>query len=150
LGERQVFRAYLAPHLVGLEFELNFLTFSQSAEAGTLDGRDVHEHILAAIARLNETETLLTVEPLHCSRSHFLFSKAPRLSFHAAIARIQIQSHDDVSGRSPEGRVQKGTTVIEWRYTYRFSAEMQWLARNKCRGVNEAAFKNGCKRAVPA
>jgi hypothetical protein len=52
------------------------LAFGQSAEAGTLDGRDVHEHILAAIARLNETETLLTVEPLHCSRSHFLFSKA--------------------------------------------------------------------------
>jgi hypothetical protein len=36
----------------------------------------VHEHILAAIARLNETETLLTVEPLYSSRSHFLFSKA--------------------------------------------------------------------------
>jgi hypothetical protein len=39
----------------------------------------MNEHILAAIARLNETETLLTVEPLHCSRSHFLFSKAHRL-----------------------------------------------------------------------
>jgi hypothetical protein len=49
----------------------------------------VNEHILAAIARLNETETLLTVEPLHCSRSHFLFSKAHRLSFRTAIARIQ-------------------------------------------------------------
>jgi hypothetical protein len=59
----------------------------------------------------------LTVEPLHCSRSHFLFSKAHRLSFRAAIARIQIQSHDDVSGRSPAGRVQKGTATIEWRYT---------------------------------
>src|SRR5207344_2313653 len=48
----------------------------QTTEAGALDGGDVHEHILAAIARLNETKTLLTVEPLHCSRSHFIFSKA--------------------------------------------------------------------------
>jgi hypothetical protein len=36
----------------------------------------VNEHILAAVGRLNETKTLLTVEPLHCSRSHFIFSKA--------------------------------------------------------------------------
>jgi hypothetical protein len=88
----------------------------------------VHEHILAAIARLNETETLLTVEPLHCSRSHFLFSKAPRL----LIPRDDRTDSNPFSTMSleeaPKGRVRKGTTVIEWLYTYRFSEKLQWLA----------------------
>jgi hypothetical protein len=44
-------------------------------------------------------------------------------------------------GRSPWGRVQKGTAVIEWSYTYRFSTELQWLAPNKRGGVNERAQK---------
>ena len=38
--------------------------------AGALDGTDVHEHILAAVFRLDETKAFLAVEPLHGSLSH--------------------------------------------------------------------------------
>src|SRR5262249_15327719 len=43
--------------------------------AGALDSADVHEHILASVARLDEAVALLHVEELHgtCSHSVLLF-----------------------------------------------------------------------------
>jgi hypothetical protein len=35
----------------------------------------MHEHVVAAVVRLNEAEALCRVEPLNCSGSHFYFSK---------------------------------------------------------------------------
>src|SRR3984957_4875498 len=35
----------------------------------------MHEHVVAAVVRLNEAEALCRVEPLNCSGSHFNFSK---------------------------------------------------------------------------
>ena len=40
------------------------------AHAGTLDGGDVHEHILAAVVRLDEPKTLLRIKPLDRSDCH--------------------------------------------------------------------------------
>lgn len=54
-------RAFLAI----LDFELYVLTFSQSFETVALDCREVNEHVLAAVSRGDETETLRFVEPLH-------------------------------------------------------------------------------------
>src|SRR5262249_38932822 len=45
------------------------------AHASALDGADVHEHILAAIARLNEAKALLRIEPLDGAGSHFCSPK---------------------------------------------------------------------------
>src|SRR3954449_4237682 len=111
-GQRQVFRAYLAAHLVFLEFVRNLLAFSQPTKTGALDGADVNEHILAAIARLNESKALLTVEPLHCSGSHSLFSKARRLFVPHGDRADSIQSRRCLRKR-PQGRVQKGKASIE-------------------------------------
>jgi hypothetical protein len=55
----------------------------------------------------------LTVEPLHCSRSHFLFSKAHRLFIpHGGRADSNPISTMSLEEALKE-RVQKGTTVIE-------------------------------------
>jgi hypothetical protein len=53
------------------QFVGNRLVLGKGTHASTLDGADVHEHILAAIIRLNEPVTLLIVEPLHfaCSQN---------------------------------------------------------------------------------
>ena len=41
------------------------LTFAKAGEAGALEHRDVHEHVLATVIGGNEAEALLAVEPLH-------------------------------------------------------------------------------------
>jgi hypothetical protein len=48
-----------------LQFETDCLTLVEGLEASTLDGRDVDEHVLGAVGRLNETETLLGVKPFY-------------------------------------------------------------------------------------
>ena len=70
LQNLQVFCAGLAAHLVNLGFERNLLSFGKAGQAGALDSADVHEHIGAAIARRDETEALLAVEPLHSTSRH--------------------------------------------------------------------------------
>jgi hypothetical protein len=50
----------------------------ERAHAGTLDGADVHEHVVAAIVGLNEAKALGRVEPLNCSGSHL---NSPRCAY---------------------------------------------------------------------
>src|SRR5262245_43095883 len=49
--------------------ELDPVTLGEALEALSLDGAEVHEHVLAALLS-DEPETLRVVEPLHCSLSH--------------------------------------------------------------------------------
>src|ERR1700761_9386864 len=67
LRQREIFRAGLAAHLVGLELEVDLLAFRETGKTGPLDRADVHEHILAAVVGLDETKALLAVEPLDCT-----------------------------------------------------------------------------------
>ena len=53
-----------------LDLELDLLTFIERAQSGALDGRDVHENVPASTCGLNETITLLRVEPLHRAARH--------------------------------------------------------------------------------
>lgn len=70
LENLEIFCAGLAAHLVGLRFKRNLLSFGKAGETRTLDRADVNEHIVAAVARLNETEAFLAVEPLHSTSRH--------------------------------------------------------------------------------
>src|SRR5262249_51175366 len=56
-----------------LDVETQLLALPKGAQSRTLDGRDVHEHILGAVVGLDKAVALLGVEPLHCSARH-LFS----------------------------------------------------------------------------
>src|SRR5690348_10493762 len=58
------------------ELELNGLTLVQSAKAGTLDCRDVDEHILSTFLRLDKAIALRRVEPLNCALRH---ARSPEL-----------------------------------------------------------------------
>lgn len=42
----------------------------EAAQAGSLYGRDVHKHVLAAVVGLNKSVPLSRVKPLHCTRCH--------------------------------------------------------------------------------
>jgi hypothetical protein len=49
--------------------ELHGLAFLQAAEAGSLDSREMHEYIFAALPG-DKAKTLSIVEPLHCTCFH--------------------------------------------------------------------------------
>lgn len=69
-GGLEVAGGLLAAALVGFHLVGNLLAFGEAAHAGPLDGRDVHEHVVAAVIRLDEPKTLLLVEPLNSTDSH--------------------------------------------------------------------------------
>src|SRR5690242_3815167 len=58
---------------LGHDFEADLLALVQRAHTGTLNCRDVHEHILRAIVRLNEAVALLSIEKFHSSDRHQVF-----------------------------------------------------------------------------
>jgi hypothetical protein len=60
----------LAASLIRYEIELDLLAFDQMIEAGTLDGADMDEGILATVIRLDEAEALGGVKPFHGSHGH--------------------------------------------------------------------------------
>ena len=47
------------------DVELELLAFGEALHSSALDGRDMHEHIRAAVVGLDEAEALGGVEPLH-------------------------------------------------------------------------------------
>src|SRR5471032_3523635 len=63
--------AALGGNLVG-----DFLALVQAVHSRALDGADMDEHILAAVGRLDESETLGGVEPLHGACGHYPVSSA--------------------------------------------------------------------------
>jgi hypothetical protein len=70
LHRLQIFRGRLAGFAVHHDFEGNALTFPQLAEAGAFDGADMDEHVLTTTLGLDESISLLCVEPLHGTVVH--------------------------------------------------------------------------------
>src|SRR6516162_2095311 len=60
----------LARATVGHEVEADLGTFRERRKASPLDRRDMDEHILAAVIRLNKTIAFRGVEPLHRTHCH--------------------------------------------------------------------------------
>src|SRR5258706_10949494 len=66
-----------------LELVGDLLILVEVAKAGAFHRRDVHEHVLGLVVRLNEAETLARVEPFHGTGRHGVLSMdevAPRRS----------------------------------------------------------------------
>jgi hypothetical protein len=66
----QVLGSRFAGLAIHYDFERDTLALTQLAQAGALDSTDVDKHILAAALRLNESITLLRVEPFNGSVAH--------------------------------------------------------------------------------
>ena len=117
LSQREILSADLAPHLVGLELEVDLLAFSETCKTSPLDRADVNEHIVAAVVRLNESKALLAVKPLYSTCRHFLLQ--------SAYAQVPRDRHAeqilfvDVYGKGARGRIQQGTAAerTALRYT---------------------------------
>jgi hypothetical protein len=66
----QIFRGRFAGLAVNHDFEGNALTFPKLAKACAFHGADVNENILAATFRLDESVSLLRIEPFHGTVIH--------------------------------------------------------------------------------
>jgi hypothetical protein len=73
-------------------FKFDDLPLIEIAEAGSLDRRDVDEHIFAAARRLNEPISLCRIEPLYGAFRHYLLQ--------IALRRATIVARSKEKGRS--------------------------------------------------
>jgi hypothetical protein len=91
LGLLEVSRGLLAA--LGHHFVADLLALDEGAHAGALDRTDVHEHVLAAVARLDESEAFLGIEELHgtCGHHGLLALYALSETGHANVARRVIR-----------------------------------------------------------
>jgi hypothetical protein len=64
----------LAGAAVLLDLEVDLLTFNEVRHASAFDSGDVDENVRAAIVRLDEAETLGSIEPLYGTSCHFCVS----------------------------------------------------------------------------
>src|SRR5262245_25628790 len=86
----QIARRLLAP--LGHDVVADLLAFHQATHAGALHRADVHEHVLAAVARLDESKAFLGIEELHGTCGHYgLLALHCVLSDDASIAWPVIQ-----------------------------------------------------------
>src|SRR5437588_9274157 len=70
LDSAQIVSRGLSGPSIGDNFVADLLTFVEIAHSSAFDCTDVHEHVLAAVVRLNEAETLLAIKPLYSSCRH--------------------------------------------------------------------------------
>src|ERR1700679_2939873 len=72
-GNNQVYRLRTLAFLVRLDVETDMLPFGQRFQPRTLNSGDVHEHIAAAVIRLDEAVATFAIEELdsttHCHRA---------------------------------------------------------------------------------
>src|ERR1700736_6130631 len=69
-GGAQIVRRGLSGPSIGNNLERDLLSLIEAVHPGAFDRADMHEDILAAVIGVNESEALLTVEPLDCSLHH--------------------------------------------------------------------------------
>jgi hypothetical protein len=69
-GGAQIVGRRFARTAICHDFVGDLLAFTQRSKTGTLDSADVHEHVIAAIIRLDEAIALGCVKPLHGSHAH--------------------------------------------------------------------------------
>src|SRR5260221_13145274 len=72
LGGLEIHRRRTAT--LGGDLVVDLLAFVQAVEARRLHRADMDEHVLAAVGRLDEPETLGGIEPLHGTCGHYSVS----------------------------------------------------------------------------
>ena len=108
-SKRQIFCARFAPHLVGLEFEVDLLTLGEAGQTGAFYRAHMNEHVVPAVIGLDEAKTFPTIEPLDSTCRRFLsFQRHKSRDDHA----ISIQLVD-AFGKGPAGAFGKAQRLIE-------------------------------------
>src|SRR5690348_662962 len=109
----------LASPRIAFHVEADLLALMQIADARPLDGRDVHEHILRAVFRLDEAEALLGVEPFYGADRH-------RVVFHVARGAA---GRDRAVDRTSVGIRDAGPALLRAKAACRGSAASRYARR---------------------
>src|SRR5258708_25205609 len=105
---------------IGHDLIFHLLSFIERAQARAFDRRNMDEHVLPACLRLNESVTLLRVEPLHRPERHVSISElriedSPRAPKCQSLSRTRLQEDwSKIGGRIVEERVH-GSFVLQNR-----------------------------------
>src|ERR1700761_4818339 len=70
LSGAQIFGRRLASAAVCDDIKADALSLIKGAHAGAFNRADMNKDVIAAIGKLNEAKTFLTIKPLHSSRVH--------------------------------------------------------------------------------
>jgi hypothetical protein len=88
----------LACSAISDKLEKELLSLIEANHAGAFDRADMHEDVLAAVIRLDESEALLAVEPLYSSCSHIASSSLSETS--RLESQVSTQSWNQQSSRA--------------------------------------------------
>src|SRR5215469_1836283 len=100
----QVGRRHLAL-LAAFQVEADLLAFIQAAEAGTFDGRDMDEHVLRSVARLDEAVALLGIEPFDRAFGHRVILLAIRRSARCGPECLSSWEHRSATRSQRQGTI---------------------------------------------
>src|ERR1700739_3984862 len=79
----------------------------------------MHEHVVAAVIRLNEAEALCRVEPLNCPGSHCNFSKMRTGALYPHDLRASLIRFQRCLGEGSRfGAINKANRLFEWASVY--------------------------------
>src|SRR5690606_29736905 len=144
---REIVGSGFAGPLVLDDLVVDLLTLIEAIEARALHGRDVHEHVRPALVGLDESVTLLTVEPFHSAGSHIpsLLQSAVAINTPIGLTSANRIFGDDVSrhvcnrhartvGRNTRPRLLA-------RIRYGINTDCTWLRTRRRKGApGVAAF----------
>src|SRR5260370_29760867 len=126
----QIFSRGFARLWISNNLERDLLSLVEPVHASAFDRADVHEHILAAVIRLDESVALLAVEPLHGSLHHMA-----RLSGTCVMGlHVSAASSFEIWRKVVSPTRRRATRPSR-------SAELDW------RNIGHSGL--GCKRAIP-
>jgi hypothetical protein len=125
----QIFSRGFARLRISNNLERDLLSLVEPVHASALDRADVHEHILGAVIRLDESVAFLAVEPLHGSLRHMArLSGTCLMGLHvSAASSFEIWRRSSVR----RGGARRGQVIrpkLDWR--------------------NMGHYGLGCKRAI--
>jgi len=104
----QIVRRRFAGPAIKYHLEGDLLSFVEAMHPGAFDSTDVHEHILAAVIRLDEAEAFLAIKPFYRTLRHMTFFQV-RVSEAAQLCGRLCSRFGEVV--SPTRRARRGQVV---------------------------------------
>ena len=91
VGCAQIVGRRFAGTAIGDDFVADLLAFTQGSKAGPFDSADVHEHVVAAVIRLDKAIAFGSVKPLYGPHAHGIVPSQDR--YNETCFRRQVRSN---------------------------------------------------------
>src|SRR6202047_117447 len=100
----------------------------------------MHEHVVAAVVRLNKAKTLCRVEPLDCSGSHLTSPRLRECASARTTIRASVKSDfNDVLGRGAGSARSTSKSIIRMAGMYAAHGEIASETCRICQNANKTS-----------